>query len=171
MMDIERDRDDRDQDSEAERRALDAYGRLVRAAGSAAARLQRGALAAEGLTESQFGVLEALFTRGPLTQTELGRQILKSSGNLTLVVDNLERRRLVRRERNPEDRRSVSVHLTAEGRHVIQAVLPRHVRSVLDEMSALSPAEQEELGRLCGKLEPNGCGQGGKESASPYPGT
>ena len=51
---------------------------------------------------------------GPMHQRELGRKLLKSSGNITLVVDNLEKRGLVRREREREDRR-FSAHRCADG--------------------------------------------------------
>ncbi len=132
-------------------RALDAYIKLQRAAGSVMARVHRH-LAEERLSASQFGVLEALYHLGPLSQRELGTKILRSSGNITMVVDNLERRGLVTRNRGGEDRRMVTVRPTAEGRRLIREVFPRHAGGILREMSVLSPAEQEELGRLCRKL-------------------
>jgi MarR family 2-MHQ and catechol resistance regulon transcriptional repressor len=134
-----------------ETRALNAFIKLVRAAGSVTARLG-GLLADAGLTDGQFGVLEALYHLGPLHQRELGEKLLRSGGNITLVVDNLEKRGLVRRERGVEDRRYVKVHLTAEGRQRIGDVFPRHVANVVEEMSTLTASEQEELGRLCRKL-------------------
>lgn len=141
---------------ESGRRARDAYARLRRAAGATASRLQRSVLAEAGLTESQFRVLETVCDRGPMAQGELAREILKSSGNLTLVVDNLEKRSLVHRRRCAEDRRCVEVHLTAEGQRLIEQLWPRHLEAVVEEMSALSTAEQRELERLCRKLEPDG---------------
>jgi len=134
-----------------ERRALDTFIKLVRATESVNARLQAG-LADGRVTGSQFGVLEALLHLGPLNQCDLGRKLLKSSGNMTMVVDNLEKRGLVRRVRDVEDRRYVTVHLTDEGRELIEAVFPRHAAGIAAEMSVLTAAEQEELGRLCRKL-------------------
>ncbi len=131
--------------------ALDAYIKLARAAESVTARLNRRTTAA-GLTVSQFGVLEALYHLGPMCQRDLGKKILRSSGNITMVVDNLEKRGLVRREREAADRRFVTVHLTAKGRRLIEEILPRHVQAIVEEMSVLTPAEQEELGRLCKML-------------------
>jgi MarR family 2-MHQ and catechol resistance regulon transcriptional repressor len=69
-----------------------------------------------------------------------------------MVVDNLERRGLVRRVRGTEDRRYVTVHLTEEGDRVIREAFPEHAARVADEMSRLTPEEQETLGRLCRKL-------------------
>jgi MarR family transcriptional regulator, 2-MHQ and catechol-resistance regulon repressor len=132
-------------------RALGTFIKLTRAAESFAARLS-GLITEDGLTESQFGALEALFHLGPLCQRDLGAKLLRSSGNVTMVVDNLEKRGLVRRERGGEDRRYVTVHLTAEGRRLIGRLFPKHVARVVAEMSILTPAEQEELGRLCRKL-------------------
>ncbi|MFO0589514.1 MAG: MarR family transcriptional regulator [Polyangiaceae bacterium] len=131
-------------------RALDTFIKLNRAAdtvGSIAA-----AYAEHGLTSSQFGTLETLYHLGPMCQTEIGKKILRSSGNITLVIDNLEKRGLVRREREEGDRRRVSVHLTPEGQELIAKVFPEHVTLITAALSSLAPAEQDELGRLCKKL-------------------
>jgi MarR family 2-MHQ and catechol resistance regulon transcriptional repressor len=66
----------------------------------------------ENLTISQFGVLETLYHLGAMCQTEIGSKLLRSGGNITLVIDNLEKQGLVRRQRDTEDRRLVNIHLT-----------------------------------------------------------
>jgi MarR family 2-MHQ and catechol resistance regulon transcriptional repressor len=137
--------------SEAEVQALNAYIKLVRATESVTARVAPGVEGA-GLSGSQFGALEALLHLGPLHQRELGQKLLKSSGNITMVVDNLEKRGLVRRERGREDRRFITVHLTEEGERLIRDFFPTHAAAITREMSVLTPAEQKELGRLCRKL-------------------
>ena len=78
----------------AQERALSAYVKLERAAGAAFAYARIG-LEEEGLTLSQFAVLEALYHVGPQCLGDLARRILTSSGNLTLVIDNLRKRGLV----------------------------------------------------------------------------
>ena len=135
----------------AEIRALDAYIKLTRAVSAVEARLAPGAAQA-GLTPTQLGVLEALLHLGPLGQRTLGDKLLTSGGNVTMVIDNLERRGLVRRERRDDDRRNVVVHLTPEGRRLIGRVFPGHVRAIVDAFAELSPAEQATLGRLAKKL-------------------
>ena len=137
--------------SKREVRALDSYIKLVRAAESVSARIGPRITAA-GLTWSQFGALDALRHLGPLCQKELGEKLLKSSGNMTLVIDNLEKRGWVLRTRGTEDRRVTSVSLTDEGLELIDRLLPAHVAAITDEMSVLTLEEQEELGRLCRKL-------------------
>ena len=134
-----------------EKRALDAYIKLRRAANTVG--LKEGeVIRAARLTESQFGVLEALLHLGPLCQRELAAKILKSAGNLTTVIDNLERRRLVSRRRDRHDRRIVTVHLTARGERLIRSVLPRNVEVVVMAFSVLDANEQEHLAALCRKL-------------------
>lgn len=134
-----------------EKRALDAYIKLSRATDTVShavnAHLQEW-----GLTTSQFGVLEALYHLGPLPVGKVGEKILKSSGNMTLVVDNLEKRGLVERERRDDDRRSVELRLTDAGRSLVAGILPGHVSGVVHAFSILSPAEQQMLAELCRKL-------------------
>jgi len=132
-------------------RALSAYVKLVRASESITSRIQRHVTEA-GLSVSQFGVLEALYHLGPLSQAEIAKKVLKSTGNITMVIDNLEKRALVKRERKQEDRRFYSVQLTPEGRKLIGSIFPRHAAKIVAEMGSLSSAEQEELGNLCRKL-------------------
>lgn len=134
-----------------EERALATFVKLMRAAETVAVNTGRH-LAGAGLTPSQFGVMEALFHLGPLNQRTIGRKILKSSGNITTVIDNLERRGLVARKRETEDRRFITVELTEEGRTLIAALFPRHATAIRTELSVLTPSEQDELGRLCRKL-------------------
>ena len=131
--------------------ALNTFIKLSRAVDSLVARLaQRGTNG--GLSPSQFGVLEVLYHLGPMCQGQLGAKILKSSGNITMVIDNLEKHGLVLRLRDAEDRRKISVSLTDKGRALISQILPAHVAAITDEMSVLTPQEQETLGELSRKL-------------------
>lgn len=136
------------QGSREERRALNTFIKLVRAAGSVSARVESH-LSGIGLTVSQFGVLEALYHLGPLFQKDLASKILKSTGNITMVVDNLEKRGLVARARDEQDRRHFLVSITVEGKKLIRGFFPGHVARIVREMGALTAAEQDELGRLC----------------------
>nr|WP_320048919.1 MarR family transcriptional regulator [uncultured Desulfuromonas sp.] len=139
------------QGTEQEQRALNAFIKLLRAAESVSSFLQDGRLRA-GLSISQFGVLEALYHLGPLCQKELGQKILKSSGNITTVIDNLEKRQLVERRRLESDRRYFLVHLTEEGRNLIAGVFPAHLERIVDRFSVLTDEEQEQLALLCKKV-------------------
>lgn len=124
---------------------------MTRATESINNRLARH-LADENLTVSQFGILEALLHIGPQNQKELGRKILKSGGNITLVIDNLEKRNLATRKTDPRDRRAVIIELTKKGKKFIEKFFPKHVEKIVDEYSVLTPEELKELGRLCKKV-------------------
>lgn len=130
--------------------ALNAFIKLQRSAESVSARIH--AVLPESLTITQFGVLEAIYHLGPLCQSELAEKLLKSGGNLTLVVDNLEKAGYVARERDSADRRFVVVKLTPKGQSFIEALFPKVVANVTREMRALSSTELADLGRLCKKI-------------------
>ena len=132
-------------------RALRTYVKLMRAAESVTARIHRH-LTSMGLTLSQFAVLEALYHLGPLSQRKIGQKILRSSGNITMVIDNLEKRGLVRRQRKEADRRTFIIHLTDQGNDLISRIFPPHADLITKELSVLTAVEQDTLGSLCKKL-------------------
>jgi MarR family 2-MHQ and catechol resistance regulon transcriptional repressor len=131
--------------------ALDVFVKLTRAVNS----LEHGLFTEtemEGLTETQFGVLEALFHRGSLCSGELSAKLLKSTGNLTLVLDNLEKRGLIVRERQALDRRMIKINLTPEGSDLIQRVFPVVADHIRQLFSILTPDEQVQLASISKKL-------------------
>ncbi len=133
---------------EAARRALDTFIKLSRARKMLSQRTGR-LLAEYGLTESQLGTLEVLHYLGPMCQSDIGNKLLVTDGNMTMVVNNLEKRGLVSRQRGEKDRRQITVCLTEKGRQLIGELFPRHAQNIADLMSILSPLEQEQLGHLC----------------------
>ena len=137
--------------TEEEIRVLNAFIKLNRAVDSLHLRLnQKGTL--QEVTSSQFAVLEVLYHLGSLCQGEISAKILKSTGNMTMVIDNLEKHGYVRRRRDTEDRRMVHIELTEAGKNKIEEILPGHVAAIMEEMSSLTPKEQETLGELARKL-------------------
>jgi MarR family transcriptional regulator, 2-MHQ and catechol-resistance regulon repressor len=144
-------------------RALNAFINLERASDTVIGRLTPP-LGAQGLTLGQLGVLEALLHLGPLCQHELAKKLLRSGGNITLVVDNLEKHGWVRRVRQQNDRRMIQIQLTPAGRRLISRVFPAHARAIAAEMSRLSAGEQEMLRRLCRKLGGNGSPAGSEKT-------
>jgi MarR family 2-MHQ and catechol resistance regulon transcriptional repressor len=135
----------------AQERALGTYVKLERAASAAFAYARIG-LEEEGLTLSQFAVLEALYHVGPQCLGDLARRILTSSGNLTLVIDNLQKRGLVKREQQGKDKRFVLACITPAGEKLIADIFPEHARRITEVMGRLKSDEQEQLGQLCKKL-------------------
>jgi MarR family 2-MHQ and catechol resistance regulon transcriptional repressor len=137
--------------SKKEVKSLNAFIKLMRSSESLNNRLNRQ-LSDAGLTASQFGVLEALLHLGPLNQKALGEKLLKSGGNITLVIDNLEKNGWVERHQDPEDRRCMLIHLTPEGEKFISSYFPKHLERIISEFDVLSDSELEELANICKKL-------------------
>lgn len=131
--------------------ALKTYIKLMRATNSVTAVMHKH-LTESKLTVSQFGVLEALLHLGPLSQREIGKKLLKTGGNITLVVDNLEKQGLVIREADPNDRRVSRIRLTAKGKRLIKRIFPRHAQIAQQVFSVLSKDEIKQLGGLLKKL-------------------
>ncbi len=136
------------QGSKSETRALNCYINLLRAADSIAARATK-TLTKFDLTLPQFGVMEALFHLGDLSQRELGKKLLCSGGNMTVVIDNLESRGMLKRNDNPEDRRAFKVTLTTQGRRLVISALKSHVEEIEKIFSLLSVQESEDFRNLC----------------------
>ena len=137
--------------TETEQLALKSYIKLQRAADTVAASAHKH-LHQTALSSSQFGVLECLYHLGPLCQRDIGHKILKSSGNISTVIDNLEKNGYVVRERSTEDRRYIQVDLTPSGRALIARLFPIHAAEIVKHMATLTPREQLQLSRLCKKL-------------------
>lgn len=133
------------------RRALDAYARLQRAASLSSARVDQ-AVNTFGLSASQLGVLDVLDDRGSLHQQELVRALGRSKAQMTSIVDTLEKRGAVRRERHATDRRFMTVHLTEEGRTLLEKAAPVRAEAIVALMRELTGEQRGRLARLCRRL-------------------
>lgn len=134
--------------NEKEANALDVYIKLIRASESLSNRIN-AVLDKKGLTISQFSVMDALYNLGPLSQKDLGKKILRSGGNITMVIDNLEKQNFVERERSQADRRFFIIHLTKKGKKFFAKIFPTFLGSVVKEFSVLTIKEQIEFQRMC----------------------
>ena len=74
-------------------------------------------------------------------------------GNVTAIVDQLEKEQLVQRRPQPADRRAYAVHLTPAGREVFAAMATAHESWVIELLSPLSAQQQEQLHQLLGHLK------------------
>jgi MarR family transcriptional regulator, 2-MHQ and catechol-resistance regulon repressor len=105
-----------------------------------------------GLTGPQFGVLECLGHLGPLHIGVLSKKQLATGGNMTVVVDNLEKEGLIERVNDPDDRRVTIVRLTTKGRKLFDEIFLVHARYMTEIFSVLSEEEQLTLSHLLKKL-------------------
>ena len=109
-------------------------------------------------TMPQFDVLAQL-ERSPdgLTFSALSEKLLVTAGNLTGIVDRLEKQGLARRETNPRDRRQTFIKLTDEGRAYCDKVIPQHTQDIAKLLEGLSDNAvqnlRNDLAQLAGLLD------------------
>ena len=101
---------------------------------------------------SDFGVLEALLHKGPLTVTELGAKVLLTSGSMTAALDRLERRGLVEREGTADDRRVRVIRLTPKGKELIQKGFGEHKMAMEYAVEGLGEQDRAALVNLLRQL-------------------
>lgn len=133
-----------------EKLVLDAFIKLMRASHAIPSR-QHKQLLEIGLTNSQFGVLEAIYHLGPLNQRTIGKKILTSEGNITFIIDNLLKKGLVTRKQDPEDRRCSIIELTDKGEKFIKEYFPVHLANIMAQFEDFSDDELKEFARLTKK--------------------
>lgn len=137
--------------SSPQRRALNTWTKLVRCV-SSMGQSDFTIMVDQGLTPTQFGILEALYHKGSMCQKELGEKLLKSGGNITKVIDNLERDELVKRIRDEKDRRYFKIELTEKGNKKIESVFPLVMNNLVKNLSVLTQNEQNVLANLCKRV-------------------
>lgn len=108
-----------------------------------------------GLTISQFAVLEILYSKGDLKVGEIINGILGTSGNMTVVLKNLEKENYIEKYTDPSDKRSFIIKLTNKGSLLIEDMLPSHLDNIDNFMSVLSNEEQKSLIKILAKLRKN----------------
>jgi MarR family 2-MHQ and catechol resistance regulon transcriptional repressor len=131
--------------------ALNSYIKLVRAFESISSRLYMK-LAKEGLTESQFYVLDALYHCGQMNQKDLGKKIFRSGGNITMVVNNLEKQKLIKKKQSEEDKRVYIIKLKNEGRDLYEKVFPKFLKAIMNEFEGIKEKEHKEFQKVCKKI-------------------
>jgi DNA-binding MarR family transcriptional regulator len=100
------------------------------------------------LTPPDAGILRLLRSSAGLSQQELAAKLGIHPSRLVAILDNLEKRKLVERRPNPDDRRLYSLHLTKDGGDILQQigkVAQQHQDALL---SALKKEEREQLAAL-----------------------
>lgn len=104
------------------------------------------------LTPPQFYVLATIGYTGGIPFSEIGEKMMVTVSNLTGIVDRLEEKGLVTRERDAHDRRIVRVRLTEKGSKLYKNTTPLFEKSISQFFSPLSKSQQKELASLLRKL-------------------
>lgn len=120
------------------------WAALLRVHAAVLPKLER-ALAAQQMPLAWYDVLLELNAAPDrrLRMSELGARVVLSRERVSRVVDELERAGLVRRERNPDDRRSLFAVLTPEGRARLRAAAPVYLEGI--ERHYTGHLEDEEI--------------------------
>src|SRR5712675_2902269 len=108
-------------------------------------------LSRTGLGDSDFRVLEVLLHKGPLPVNTIGPKVWLTPGSISVAVDRLEKKALVKRK-NTGDRRVRLVELTAKGRALITKTFREHAAAMEEAVGVLSKEERLMLLRLLKKL-------------------
>ncbi|MDW7670445.1 MAG: MarR family transcriptional regulator [Bacillota bacterium] len=98
-----------------------------------------------GLTLSEFGVLEMLFHKGEQPVQKVAEKILVTSGTITYVIDKLQQRELVSRQKCTNDKRVYYVCLTPKGTALIADIFPRHEAFLQDSLKGMTQKKKDAL--------------------------
>ena len=134
--------------------AKEITGRVIRLA-SIFQQANGNAFAPLGLNDGDYGVLATLRRAGEpfqLTPSDLARQRMMTSGGMTVALDRLERKGLITRSPNPEDRRGSLVRLSDNGRALIDQAMERHAETEQSLVSGLTRDERAKLITLLRRL-------------------
>jgi MarR family transcriptional regulator, 2-MHQ and catechol-resistance regulon repressor len=105
-----------------------------------------------GLGESEFGVLEVLLHKGPLPVNTVGPLVYLTSGSISVAIDRLEERGLVRRQADIADRRKTLACLTPQGRRLIERAFERHAETMEQAFDGFTASERSQLLQLLRRL-------------------
>jgi DNA-binding MarR family transcriptional regulator len=104
-----------------------------------------------GITSQQHSVLMAMkYIEGPVTPSIIAHWLDRSTNSITTLVDRMEKAGLVKRQRNKEDRRSIKLVMTKQGKEVLKEST-KIGRQAVDEV--LGGIPEEELDTLIELLE------------------
>ncbi len=117
------------------------------------ARVTRKKVASYGLTTTQFFLLTALYEEDGIPITALAQKVALDKATLTGLLDRLERDGLIRRESNPEDRRTIKIHLTAKAEGLRDELTDLYHQNNEIFLSQLSGEERRVFEQVVEKLE------------------
>lgn len=94
------------------------------------------------LTRGQFAVLEVLYHKGAMSIGRVADRILTTSGNIPVIIRNLEKRELLTKHRDEYDKRKWNLKLTGAGRELVSRVYPLNEEIIKRHMAMFSADEQ-----------------------------
>ncbi|AMG19480.1 MarR family transcriptional regulator [Staphylococcus saprophyticus] len=94
-----------------------------------------------GLNVTEFAVMELLYNKGDQPIQRIGNRVLIASSSITYVVDKLEEKGCVVRQRNEKDKRVTNASLTDKGRSMMDEIFPDHASTLESTFSVLTDEE------------------------------
>ncbi len=104
------------------------------------------------LTLGQFAVMEALYSKGRLSTGEVMEKILSTSGNIPVIVKNLEKDGFITRKQDESDKRRFILDLTDKGKDLMDEIVPENLEFMDELISLWDDDEKEELIILMNKF-------------------
>jgi len=104
------------------------------------------------LTPEQWFILALLVENQGVSQRDLAETCQKDVANMARIIDILEKKKFIRRERNDMDRRAYRIYSTAEGSNMINELTPVYHEFRRSVFNVLEPEEQEVLSALLNKI-------------------
>ena len=104
------------------------------------------------VTPMQYGVLCCLWREDGLATTTIAETLKALGGTLTLVLDGLESRNLVKRERDPADKRISRVYLTNDGKRLESILVKQVIKLQREIFHQLTADELNQLSNILDKL-------------------
>lgn len=130
---------------------LDSYIKLFRASEIVKAKIS-AVTNSYGFSEGQYYVLDVLYHLGDLPQKILAEKIMRTEGNITMIINNLLKRRVIRKTKSTEDGRVHYISLTNKGKNEFEKIFPIVVDEVQNIFSGLTNEEKIQFQNLCKKL-------------------
>lgn len=134
-----------------EKLALDCFIKLFRASEVVKNKSTR-IVNESGFSDGQFFVLDALYHIGDMSQKLLSEKIMRTEGNLTMIISNLFKRKLIKKIRSKDDGRVYIISITAKGKSEYEKVFPFFLEAVKNDFSVLTKEEKIFLQNVCKKL-------------------
>lgn len=106
----------------------------------------------EGLTETQFSVLNLLYHKGKFNIKEIIEKTFSSGGTMTVVVNNLLKEGYIKKERSEVDKRQILISITSKGLNLLDYILGTHVENLKNTFDVLTDTEKLILTELLKKL-------------------
>jgi len=109
----------------------------------------------EKVTEAQFSVLELLYHKGSFSIKEIIEKTFSSGGTMTVIINNLLKQGLVRKEKSSDDKRVYLIYITDKGRELTERLFESYLENLSFALGVLSDFEKDILIKLLKKLGKN----------------